>query len=145
MATGTLSRYKNMDVLGESFTATEGVFSSGATTPSGYAAGAGGTVTQASSITTAVTLNKVVGEVVTVSSTLAAAAEATFTVTNSAVGANDAVIAWIKSTSSAGTPVVFVTAVAAGSFALTLSNLHASSALNNTLTIGFMVLRGAVA
>lgn len=145
MATGTLSRYKNMDVLAESVTTTEGIFSSGATTPIGYSAGAGGTVTQASSITTGVTLNKAVGEVVTVSSTLGAGLEATFTVTNSAVGANDAVIAWIKSTSSAGTPVVFVTAVAAGSFNLTLSNLHASAALDNTLTIGFMVLKGVVA
>ena len=44
-----------------------------------------GTVTQATSITTAVTLNKRSGIVTTVSSTLAANAEAEFTVNNSFV------------------------------------------------------------
>jgi len=133
-----ISAFRNVGAAGT-------ITSTGATSGIGYATGAGGTVTQATSITTGVTLNKVVGEVVTVSSTLAAAAEATFTVTNSAVAAHDGVVAWIKSTSSAGTPVVFVTAVAAGSFNITISNLHASAALDNTLTIGFAVLKGVVA
>ena len=103
----------------------------------------GGTVTQITSITTGVTLNTLSGQITTVSSTLAAAAEAAFTVTNSQVTATDTVIANIGSTSSAGTPAVVVTAVAAGSFELTLTNLHASSALDNTVTINFAVIGGA--
>lgn len=111
----------------------------------GYATGAGGTVTQATSITTAVTLNKAVGEVVTVSAATAAGAEDTFTVNNSLVGANDLVVVHLKSTSSAGTPMCFCSAVAAGSFNITITNLHAATALNNTLTIGFAVVKGVVA
>jgi hypothetical protein len=111
----------------------------------GYGTGAGGTVTQITSLVTGVTLNKVVGQVVTVSATTAAGAEETFTVTDSAVAANDGVLVWIKSTSSAGTPQVVCSAVAAGSFNITVNNLHASAALNNTLTIGFAVIKGVIA
>lgn len=103
----------------------------------------GGTVTQATSITTGVTLNTHSGQITTVSSTLAAAAEATFTVTNSTVSATDVVIAHLGSTSSAGTPLVVVSAVAAGSFDVTIANLHASAALDNTMVINFVVIKGA--
>lgn len=115
------------------------------TAKSGYNTGAGGTVTQATSITTGVEVNKVAGNVITVSSTLAAGAEATFQVTNSTVASTDVVIANLGSTSSAGTPVVFVTAVADGSFDITISNLHASAALDNTLTINFAVIKAVTA
>lgn len=103
----------------------------------------GGTVTQASSITTGVTLSTNSGQITTVSSTLAAAAEATFTVTNTKVAATDCVIVNIGSTSSAGTPMAFCSAVGAGSFNITITNLHASAALDNTLTINFVVVKGA--
>lgn len=97
------------------------------------------TVTQATSITTGVTINGRMGQITTVSSTLAAAAEADFVVTNSEVKAGDIVVAGIKSTSSAGTPIVVVAAVADGSFTLRLTNLHAANALDNTLVIFFAV------
>lgn len=100
-----------------------------------------GTVTQATSITTGVTLSTMSGQITTVSTTLAAGSDATFQVTNTKVAATDVVVAHLASTSSAGTPVVVVSAVAAGSFDLTITNLHAANALNNTLTINFAVLR----
>lgn len=100
-----------------------------------------GTVTQITSITTGVTLGAIAGTITTVSSTLAAAAEADFVVTNSKVAATDVVVANIKSTSSAGTPIVSVAAVAAGSFTLRLTNLHATNALDNTLLINFVVIK----
>ena len=103
----------------------------------------GGTVTQITSIATGVTLNTHSGQITTVSSTLAAAAEAAFVVTNSTVAATDVVIANLASTSSAGTPVVSVTAVAAGSFTITIANLHASAALDNTMVINFGVIGGS--
>lgn len=103
----------------------------------------GGTVTQITSITTGVTLNTHSGQITTVSSTLAAGAEATFTVTNSKVAATDIVIAHLASTSSAGTPVAVVSAVAAGSFNITIANLHASAALDNTMVINFGVIGGS--
>lgn len=125
----------------------DGYLAKGKTTGIGFKTGygAGGTVTQASSITTGVTLDKLCGQIVTVSTTLAAAAEADFVVTNSKVAATDVVVVCIASTSSAGTPVAVVAAVAAGSFTIRLSNLHASAALDNTLTINFMVLKGVTA
>jgi hypothetical protein len=110
----------------------------------GYGTGAGSTQTQASSITTAVSINALCGTITTVSTTLAGAAEASFTVNNTSVASTDGVFVWIKSTSSAGEPVVFVTAVGSSSFEITLANLGAA-ALDNTVTIGFMVLKGVTA
>lgn len=100
-----------------------------------------GSVSQGTNITTGVTCNHSMGQITTVSSTLAAGAEAKFTVTNSKVkNAKSAVIVNIGTTTSAGTPVAFVTAVAAGSFDITLSNLHATDALNSTLKLNFLVI-----
>ena len=103
----------------------------------------GGTVTQASSATTGVTLNTHVGQITTVAQNIAAAGEVTFTVTNSKVAATSTVIANIASGASGGTPIVSVTAVAAGSFSLTLTNLHASAAEVGTLVINFAVIKGS--
>lgn len=101
-----------------------------------------GTVTQATSITTGVTVNASCGTIVTVSQTIAAAAEASFTVTNSFVEANDVVIVNVKSTSSAGGPfIAYVSAVAAGSFQITLTNPHAANAGDNTITLSFAVIK----
>lgn len=101
----------------------------------------GGTVTQATSITTGVTLNKLTGQITTVASTLAAAAEATFTVTNSQVTAKDVVV--LSTTyAGAGTAQCYCSKVAAGSFDITLTNLHASAAFDAALTINFVVLKG---
>lgn len=98
-------------------------------------------VTQATSITTGVTLNAYSGAVTTVSQTVAAGAEAEFTVTNSKVAATDVVVACIKTHTSAGTFAADVSAVAAGSFKLRLTNLHASAAGDNVLVINFLVLK----
>jgi len=92
--------------------------SSHATSGLGYATGAGGTVTQGTSRTTGVTINKASGAITLVSAAGSATA-ATFTVTNSAVAATDVVIVCQKS----GTDKydIKVTAVAAGSFDITFN------------------------
>lgn len=100
-------------------------------------------VTQITSITTGVTCNAYSGVVTTVSQTVAAGAEAEFTVTNSKVAATDVVVACIKTHTSAGTFAVDISAVAAGSFKLRLTNLDAAAAGNNVLVINFMVLKAA--
>jgi len=111
----------------------------------GYGTGAGGAVTQATSITTGVTLNKNCGQITTVSQTIAAGAEAEFTVTNSEVAATDVVVACIATHTSAGEFIVGVSAVAAGSFKLRLTNLHAATAGNNVLVINFVVIKAKAA
>lgn len=98
-------------------------------------------VTQGTSITTGVTCNGYTGVITTVSQTIAAGAEAEFTVTNSSVKATDVVVACIKTHTSAGDFIVAVSAVADGSFKLRLTNLHASTAGNNVLVINFIVLK----
>jgi hypothetical protein len=121
---------------------TGAVTSSSATAGIGYATGSGGTATQLTNRTTGVTLNKITGLITCANTSLAAAAEASFVVTNSTVAATDTVIVNIVS-SSTGTPVAFVTAVASGSFTITLSNLHASTADTTADTIRFTVIKSA--
>lgn len=118
-----------------------GLFSKHATAGIGYSTGAGGTVTQATSITTGVTLNKAVGQITTVAATTAAGAEDTFTVTNSAVAATD-MIPLTTTYAGGGLPLVYVSKVAAGSFNVTISNLAAAAALDAALTINFAVIKG---
>ena len=97
---------------GTSLAVTAAVTSSG-TAGVGYATGAGGTVTQATSRTTGVTLNKTAGAI-TMFSAAGTTTAATFAVTNSTVAATDVIILNQKS----GTDLydLMVTAVAAGSF-----------------------------
>jgi hypothetical protein len=83
----------------------------------GYATGAGGTVTQATSRTTGVTLNKVCGEI-TLFTAAGSATAASFTVTNSAMAAaTDQPHVTVKS--GTNKYLAFVTAKAAGSFEIT--------------------------
>ena len=98
-------------------------------------------VTQTSSITTGVTCSAYSGVITTVSQTVAAGAEAEFTVTNTLVEATDVVVACIKTHTSAGSFIVATSAVADGSFKLHLTNVHASTAGNNVLVINFIVLK----
>lgn len=79
----------------------------------GYGTGAGGTVTQATSRTTGVTINKPTGAITLVSAAGSASWQ-TFTVTNSTVAATDTIEICQKSGTDLN--MVHVTAVAAGSF-----------------------------
>jgi hypothetical protein len=109
----------------------------------GYGTGAGGTVTQATNKTTGVTLNKVVGQITLASGALAAGARAAFTVTNSAIEANDLVIAHHVGGGTANAYEAECTSVVAGSFVLQVANVTAGS-LNETPVIRFAVIKGAL-
>jgi len=82
----------------------------------GYGTGSGGTVTQGTSRTTGVTLNKTNGAI-TLFTAAGSITATTFTVTNSTVAATDVVDVCQKS--GTNLYVTFVTAVAAGSFNIT--------------------------
>jgi hypothetical protein len=103
----------------------------------------GGTVTQGTSTVTTVELNTNSGQIDTFASTLAAGGEESFTVTNSVVTALSTPIVCVASTSSAGTPHAYCSAVAAGSFVITVTNLHASLALDNDMIINFNIILGS--
>jgi hypothetical protein len=124
---------------GTSLTAT-GVIASTGTAGVGYATGAGGTVTQGTSRTTGVTLNKTSGAI-TLFSAAGSATAATFTVTNSTVAATDVIILNQKS----GTDLydLMVTAVAAGSFNITFRTTGGTT--TETPVFNFAVIKGVAA
>jgi hypothetical protein len=99
-----------------SLASTGAVTSSSGTAGMGYATGAGGTVTQATSRATAVTINKPCGSI-TMFSVAGSATPASFTVNNSTVAIDDAVI--LSQRSGTNSYNLTVTAVANGSFVIT--------------------------
>ncbi len=105
----------------------------------------GGTVSQGSGSgrATGVTLSTWSGQITTDDTSLAAGAEATFTVTNTNVTALDVIMVNAASGQTSGTSIPVVTAVASGSFDITLTNLHASTADTGEMVINFVILRGA--
>jgi hypothetical protein len=106
----------------------------------GFATGAGGAVTQATSRTTGVTLNKKCGAI-TLFSAAGTSAYTSFTVTNSLVTAADVVI--VNQKSGTNTYTAFVTAVADGSFRITFSAV--SGTATDTPVFSFAVIEGVVA
>jgi len=109
----------------------------------GYPEGTGGAVTQGTSKATGVTLNKPAGEITTHDASLAGGAEVSFVVTNSFVGINDVPVVAIQSGASTGTYVASVSAVAAGSFTVTLSNLGTTA--GEALVLNYAIIKGAEA
>jgi len=124
---------------GTSLTAT-GVIASTGTAGVGYATGAGGAVTQITSRTTPVVLNKTTGAI-TLFSAAGTTTAATFTVTNSTVAATDVIILSQKS----GTDLydLMVTAVAAGSFNITFRTTGGTT--TETPVFNFAVIKGVAA
>ncbi len=97
-------------------------------------------VTQATNKSTGVTLNKTTGKIVMNNEALGAAAEVSFTVTNSRVAADDVVVVNHASAGTAGSYLVAANAVAAGSFKITVSNVSAGS-LSEAIVLQYRVLR----
>lgn len=119
------------------------VTSTSATGGIGYAAGAGGTVTQATSKSTEVTLNTVSGQITMNAAALAAATIVSFTLTDSAIGANDVLV---LNHVSGGTPGSYTlnARAAAGSATIDVRN-NTTGSLSEAIVIGFAVIKGAVA
>ena len=102
----------------------------------------GGTVTHATNKGTGVTLNTESGQITMNNAALADAAEVSFTVTNSKIAATDVVVACHGSAGTAGAYIVSANAIAAGSFAITVSNVS-GGALSEAIVINFVALKGA--
>lgn len=122
-----------------------------ATQQLGYTTGAGGTVTQLTSRTTGVTLNQITGEIVLVAGTISGHEADEFTLTNSEIGANDVVVACIKSGVAAGTRKYYqihVVTVAAGSCVISVGNIDNAtipSSGTDSPVIQFAVIKSVVA
>jgi hypothetical protein len=119
-----------------------------ATSGIGYGTGAGGTVTQATSKATGVTLNAASGQITLNNSALTTTPVVGFTLTNSAIAATDTVIVSLASgaaaTGVATSYVVGVGAVSAGACRIFVQNISGLS-LSDALVLNFTVLKGSSA
>ena len=109
----------------------------------GYSASAQGSVTQATSKSTAVTLDKSAGRITMNNASLATATNATFTLNNALISANDAVILTISGgQATPGSYNVFANSLSAGSVSITLRNISGGT-LSEAVVINFAIIHGA--
>ena len=125
-------------------TSASSIKSTSATAGIGYGTGAGGTVTQATSKSTGATLNTVSGQITMNGAALAAAAEVSFTLTNSTVAATDVVMVSIASGATAGAYSVQCDATAAGSCRISVGN-RSTGSLSEAIVLNFVVIKGVAA
>jgi catabolite regulation protein CreA len=110
-----------------------------ATQELGYAAAAQGVVTQLTSKSTGVILNKSAGRITMDDAELASAAAVSFTLTNSLILAKDVVIVCISAGATAAAYTTYVSSLAAGSAVITLRNLS-GAALSEAVVINFCII-----
>ena len=102
----------------------------------------GGAVTQATNKGTGVTLNTTSGQITMNNAALAAAAEVSFTLTNSKIAATDVLIVNHSSAGTAGSYLAQANTLAAGSCKISVSNVSAGS-LSEAIVISFAIIKGA--
>ena len=146
--TGSISGYSNPTTYyviatngSTTFTLSASLGGGAITTTAGTPSGLTYTV---NSKTYGVTLNKPSGQITTTTAALGAAAETSFTLTNSTIAATDVVYVCIASGATAGAYNVQVDAVAAGSCQISISNLSAGT-LSQALVLNFVVIKSVAA
>lgn len=105
----------------------------------GYTAAAQGTVTQATSKSTAVTLNKSAGRITMNNASLGATTNVTFTLNNSYISANDILILNVSAGATAGAYNCWVSGLSAGAATITVRNITAG-ALAEAVVINFALI-----
>jgi hypothetical protein len=113
------------------------------TDKAGYVTGEGGTVTQATSKATAVTLSKKCGQITMHDASLAAATTVSFTLTNTTIVATDLLVLNHVSGGTAGSYLLNAQA-GAGSASINVRNITAGS-LGEAIVIGFAVIKAVTA
>ena len=109
----------------------------------GYTAAAQGTVTQATSKSTGVTLNKSAGQITMNNAALAGATAVSFTLTNSLISTNDLLILNVGSVGTAVAYTVYTSSISAGSAVVTLRNMTAATSLSEAVVINFALIHCA--
>ena len=108
----------------------------------GYSAAAQGAVTQATDKSTGVTLNKSAGRITMNAASLAANTAVSFTLTNSGISANDAIIVNVSGGGTAAAYTTYISSMTAGSAVVTLRNLT-GGALAEAVVLNFAIIHGA--
>lgn len=94
----------------------------------------------ATSTAAAATLGTQTGVITTEALSTAAGATYTFTLTNPLINANSVIEVSVgKGTATTGSPSVTWVTPAAGSAVIIIQNVHASAALNGTITIAYVL------
>jgi hypothetical protein len=112
-----------------------------ATEEIGYAPAGQGTVTQLTSKSTGVTLNKSMGRITMNAASLGAGTSVLFTLTNSKISANDVVVVSVSGGGTAGAYWPFVSSQAAGSAVIGLYN-NTAGPLLEAVIINFAIIHG---
>ena len=107
----------------------------------GYTAAAQGTVTQATSKSTGVTLSKSAGRITMNAAELASNTAVSFTLTNTIISANDAIIVNVSGGGTAGAYTVYISSMTTGSAVITLRNMTGGN-LSEAVIINFAILHG---
>lgn len=142
-STSTPAATFTLGAITPSSVASSGAVTSASPTASfGYVTGAGCAVAQATDRSTGVTCAGNTGAITTNNTSLAAGAQATFTVTDTSVAVGDIISVSARSGQTAATSVPFVTTVAAGSFKITLYNTSGATADTGAMIINFAVIKG---
>jgi hypothetical protein len=123
--------FEDQDIIGSTFVLSGGEL--------GYTAEASGTVTQLTSKSTGVTLNKSAGQITMNNAELANATNVTFTLTNSSISAKDVVVLSVSSNATAGAYNCWISGKSTGSCTITLRNLS-GGALSEAVVINFAVI-----
>ena len=123
--------YTDQDIVGAQYILSDEQF--------GYTAAAQGTVTQATSKSTAVTLNKSAGQITMNNAALGATTNVTFTLNNSFISANDLIILNIASGATAGSYNCWVSGLSAGAVSITVRNISGGS-LSEAVVINFALI-----
>jgi hypothetical protein len=124
--------YLDQDIIGAQFVLADEQI--------GYTAAAQGTVTQATDKSTAVTLNKPAGRITMNNASLNTATNATFTLNNSFISANDTVILTISGgQATAGSYNVFANNLGTGTVSISLRNISGGS-LSEAVVINFAII-----
>jgi hypothetical protein len=112
------------------------------TDKAGYVAGEGGTVTQATSKSTGVTLSKKCGQITMNAAALAADTTVSFTLTNTEIVATDIIILNHVSGGTAGSYLLNAQA-GSGSASINVRNITGGS-LSEAIVIGFAIIKAVV-
>jgi hypothetical protein len=107
----------------------------------GYTANGQGSVTQSSSKTTPVTLNKSMGRITMNGASLAANTAVTFTLNNNLISAKDVIILNVSGGGTAGAYTTYVSSMTTGSAEVTLRNLTAGPLLEAVI-VNFAIIHG---
>ena len=105
----------------------------------GYTTEGQGTVTQATSKSTAVTLNKPAGQITMNNASLATATNVTFTFNNSFISVNDILILNVAAGATAGAYNCWVSSLSVGSATVTVRNISGGS-LSEAVVINFALI-----